>query len=567
MATKAARIKAGFTLGGEQAEADPLAGHAFVESGLYEVIADRRDTRCFLIGRTGSGKSAALQHLEDTEPDHVIRISPEDLSLPYITDLQVIKYMDSLDVKLDLFWIALWKHVLLVEIIRHRYGVTSPETKQRFLTSLKERLIRQPGKQAALEYLEEFEGKFWIDADERVREITDRFTERLGADSSVATSLAPVSVKGSLSALTEQTTESRSEMADRYQRIVNETQLSKLNQMLTVLNEEILDEANFTYIVIDDLDRDWVDERLSNDLIRCLFRTVLDMQRVENLKIVVALRSNIFQELDFGASGGQEEKFRALMLEMRWTGALLEEILDERVKLAAESSNLPAKTFKDLTPHANNTRGNPIQYILQRTLLRPRDAIAFANQCFSVAAGKHRLSWDDIHAAERQYSANRLLALRDEWKQTYPGIDQVVLKFRGAPARMTRGEFQDRLDECMLLMTAPEFTGVRWMTDLSRAMWESSADTASWNELYQPLLSLLYRIGLVGCAISGSAAPLFFADDALLVESESTVDRCEWFHVHRMFHRALDVSRAGERKEQQQAFASGETGSRISVHN
>ncbi|CNL41460.1 Uncharacterised protein [Mycobacterium tuberculosis] len=44
----------------------------------------------------------------------MIRISPEDLSLPYITDLQVIRFMDSLNVKLDLFWIALWKHVLLV---------------------------------------------------------------------------------------------------------------------------------------------------------------------------------------------------------------------------------------------------------------------------------------------------------------------------------------------------------------------------------------------------------------------------------------------------------------------
>lgn len=547
MAAKAARIRSGFTLGGEQAEADPLVGNAFVESGFYDVIADRQDPRCFLIGRTGSGKSAALQHLEEMESDHVIRITPEDLSLPYITDLQVIRFMDSLDVKLDLFWIALWKHVLLVEIIRHRYGVNSPETKQRFLASLKERLKRQPGKQAALDYLDEFEGKFWCDADERVREITDRFTERLGAEGGMSASVGGISGSASASGSTEQMSESRSEIADRYQRIVNETQLSKLNQMLTVLNEEILDEANFTYIVIDDLDRDWVDERLSNDLIRCLFRTVLDMQRVDNLKIVVALRSNIFQELDFGASGGQEEKFRALVLEMRWTEALLEQVLDQRVRVAASKSNLDAKTFRELTPHANSTRGNPVQYILQRTLLRPRDAIAYANQCFAAAAGKHKLTWDDIHSAERQYSTNRLLALRDEWKQTYPGIDQVVHKFRGAPARMAKADLQTRLDDCMLLMTAPEFSGVRWMTDLSRAMWESNAGERSWFELYQPLLSLLYNIGLVGCAVGGTGAPLFFSDDPLMVDSESTVDRCEWFHVHRMFHKALDVTRAGER--------------------
>jgi hypothetical protein len=395
--------------------------------------------------------------------------------------MQVIRFMDSLDVKLDLFWIALWEHVLLVEIIRHRYGVNSPEAKQRFLANLREKLHRQPGKQAALDYLDEFEGKFWCDAEERVREITDRFTERIGADGSVAAGVPGFAVKGSANAATEQMTESRSELADRYQRIDNETQLSKLNQMLTVLNEEILDEANFTYIVIDDLDRDWVDERLSNDLIRCLFRTVLDMQRVVNLKIVVALRTNIFQELDFGTSGGQEEKFRALVLEMRWTVPLLEEILDERVRVAGERSQLEATTMRELTPHTNNTRGNPIHYMLDRTLLRPRDAIAYANQCFAVAAGKTRLTWDDIQGAE-----------------------------------------------------------------LSRAMWEVGAEERSWFDLYHPLISLLYGIGLIGCATTGSAAPMFFSVDPLLVESESSLSRCEYFHVHRMFHKALDVERAAD---------------------
>lgn len=545
MASKA-RIRSGFTLGGEQAEADPLASEAFVETGLYDVLADRKDTRSFLVGRTGSGKSAALQHLEEAEDGRVIRISPEDLSLPYITDMQVIRYMDSLNVKLDLFWIALWKHVLLVEIIRHRYGVNSPEAKQRFLVSLREKLKRQPGKQAALDYLEEFEGKFWCDADERVREITDRFTERLGAEGGLGASGMGLAANLGASASTEQTVEMRSEMADRYQRIVNETQLSKLNQMLVVLNEEMLDDAHFTYVVIDDLDRDWVDERLSNDLIRCLFRTVLDMQRVKNLKVVVALRTNIFQELDFGASGGQEEKFRALVLEMRWTPALLEEVLDHRVRVAASGTDLEATSMRELTPHANNTRGNPINYILERTLLRPRDAIAYANQCFSVAAGKTRLMWEDIQGAERQYSSNRLLALRDEWKPTYPGIDRVIQKFHGAPARMAKEDFQRRLEDAMVLTGDPEFPGVRWMTDFSRSMWEGGGDEKTWFELYQPLASLLYSIGLIGCAVSGSSAPVFYTADPLLADSASSLERCEYFHVHRMFHRALDVERSNE---------------------
>jgi hypothetical protein len=94
--TKRSKFKSGFTLGGEQAEADPLLTEAFFESGDYDVIRSKRDPRCFVIGRTGAGKSAAFQRIEEEVGDHVIRINPEDLSLPYITDLQVIRYLDSL---------------------------------------------------------------------------------------------------------------------------------------------------------------------------------------------------------------------------------------------------------------------------------------------------------------------------------------------------------------------------------------------------------------------------------------------------------------------------------------
>jgi len=164
MSKKVARTKLdiSFTLGGEQAEADPLLHSAFLETGASSVLRSKADERCFVVGRTGAGKSAALQHLEDTDPNHTIRINPEDLSLPYITGLDAIQYLDSLDVNLDQFWMALWKHVLLVEIIQHRYKVSTPSVKQTVVQTLRDKLARDPGKQAALDYLEEFSGKFLV---------------------------------------------------------------------------------------------------------------------------------------------------------------------------------------------------------------------------------------------------------------------------------------------------------------------------------------------------------------------------------------------------------------------
>src|SRR5262245_24163401 len=94
-------LRSGFNLGGEQAEADPLLERAFFEWAGYLVVEAPDDPHCFLIGRTGSGKSAVLQRLEEVHPRRVIRINPEDLSLPYIIDLGVIRQLDALDVHLD----------------------------------------------------------------------------------------------------------------------------------------------------------------------------------------------------------------------------------------------------------------------------------------------------------------------------------------------------------------------------------------------------------------------------------------------------------------------------------
>jgi hypothetical protein len=539
------KLRSDFNLGGEQAEADPLLQEAFYESGDYLAIESDLDPRCFIIARTGSGKSAALHKLKERYAEKVIRITPEDLSLPYITDLGVIRHLDSLGVHLDLLFIALWKHVLLVELIRQRYKVDSPAAKQNFLQNLKEQVKRDPAKQAALDYLNEFEGKFWCEADERVREITQQFERRIDAEAKAGLQLPGVGqASGGSGTGTSYSTEVRAEQARRFQRIVNDTQLARLNKMLNVLDEDILDKPqNFTWVIIDDLDRDWVDERLVNSLIRCLFRTVLDLKRVRHLKVLVALRTNIFEQLDFSErSGGQEEKFRSLILKMRWAREDLEYMLDERARTAGNRGELIISDVRDLLPHRNRTRGDPLDYILDRTLLRPRDAIAFVNECLSLVGGRGRISWNIIHAAERSYSEKRLLALRDEWKLSYPGIESVFDIFRRASSPLSRDEVTKYLDDIMLLLADRDFRGVVWLTKLSKQMWDAGPGEHDWFDLYQPVAGLLFKLGFLGCAPSRGRKPIYVYDDVNFSDRPDNLSPAASFHIHRAFHAALDIT-------------------------
>jgi hypothetical protein len=339
-------------------------------------------------------------------------------------------------------------------------------------------------------------------------------------------------------------TEVRSEMAERYQRIVNETQLPRLNKMIAVLDDEILDTPQqFTYVVIDNLDRDWVDEQLANDLIRCLFRATLDLVRVRNLKVVVALRTNILEHLNFGGrTGGQEEKFRALSRHVHWTRSELEALADERVRVAGERWGLgDVEHIKDLLPAATQTRGRPLDFIFDRTLMRPRDLIAFLNECISNAIGKTRLSWTDLQRSEVGYSGERLLALRDEWKPTFPDIDKVFDLFRGCPEEMSRDEFTPLLDQAALLPASASFAGVIWMTELTEPLW-SGIGVQEWPDLYQPLVKLLYDVSFIGLRTVDTRVH-FSYEDAGYADLQSNLGPGSRFLVHPAFWAALDILR------------------------
>ena len=215
-------------------------------------------------------------------------------------------------------------------------------------------------------------------------------------------------------------------------------------------------------------------------------------------------------------------------------------MLDHRAQAAAEQHAmvLPV-TIDDLVPSPNRTRGNALDYILDRTLMRPRDAIAYLNECFTLASGKPRLTWAMIHSAERSYSHKRLLALRDEWKSTYPAIDRVLQKFHQANVPMTRTELTKILDEAILLMVDRQFEGQEWMEDLSSPAWDKAIN--DWAEMYRPLVRLLYNFGFLGCRLSGAASEMYVYDSPEFTESLTNLNSTAEFYIHPAFRAALEA--------------------------
>jgi len=539
MATK---FRANFRFGGPAAESDPLLPDAYFDNGDFSAVEDFRDHHRFIIGRTGAGKSAAFRHLGQLYPEKVVQMSPENVALPFITNLDVLRRLSDLNVHLDPFFNALWKHVILTEILKHRYTITSRIVKKNVFDQLMESFNRDEAKQSALAYLNEFGESFWCETHERVREVTDKFEKKIMAAGKLGAGIGDVGMKAELDVENAQTQVVRTELAERYQRIVNETQLPRLNKMLRILGDEILDSKHHqTYLVIDDLDRDWVDDKIANLLIRCLFTAILDMQAIKNLKVLVALRTNIFQQLQYGEKlrGGQEEKFRGLALDIRWTKNDLIGLMEERALAACRYYHVsPERTLDKMLPRGPKRHDSPVDYILSNTLMRPRDAIVYLNESVRLAAGTDHISWTNINEARHSYSENRLLALRDEWKEPYFGIDRALEKFRGAPNAMNQSDLGKILDEIALLPADPKFPGVVWVTELCSGIWESQAN--DWIGTYGPLVRWLFNIGFLGL-MTRSGKEVYSFSDPFATDDPAMLGKYPKFVVHRAFRPALNI--------------------------
>jgi len=532
------RLRRGTNIGAVDAESDSLyLENCFVDTGDVDALLDCQDPRCLILGRTGVGKTALIRRILKVAP-HAKELSPESLALNYLANSNIINFFEAAGVGLDIFYTLLWRHIITVELLKLKFGIQDQQRQVNFFEYAKTKLARNRAKERALQYLRQWGDHFWEETEYRTKE----FTEKLETDlkGSVKVEVGHIAALGAEGAR-RLSAEQKVEVHQRGMQVVNGVQVKELHDIIEFLGDDIFTDSNDTFfVVIDRLDEDWVDDRIRFKLIKALIEAVRTFRHVVNVKIIVAMRTDLHYRVirETTRAGFQEEKYRSHYLMVRWTREQLVKLLDVRVAFMFKRQyTLDDVRLGDILPRNQLEQRNPEVYIIDRTFFRPREAIIFLNECLARSENQTRISVRVLRQAEVTYSNERLISLADEWRREYPGLSEAItfLNRRENPFRIENISPDDcqKLAEHILancrIADDPIF-------QLCEEFYTSGGKKPG--ELLEGIIGIFYHVGLVGIKPDPQMGRQWsFVDAPMLTKGQlkpqSTID------VHKTFWAAL----------------------------
>lgn len=515
----------------------------FVDIGDFEVLEDTDAPQSIVLGRTGIGKSALLEQLEKNS-ERVIRIEPEELALRHVSNSTILNFFEGLGVNLDIFYSLLWQHTLAVELIKHKYNIDCPQAKLNFIESITGLLSGSQKKQQALKYIEEWGDKFWVDTETRIKEFTDKLEASL--KSTIDSNVPGISLMGEAGAILSE--EQKSEVIHYGKKVVSSVQIEKLSKIVSLLADDIFtDPQKKVYILIDRLDENWVEDGLRYKLIRALIETIKKFRSIAPVKIVITLRTDLLERVldKTRDSGFQREKYNSLFLHLGWNKDQLMNLLDSRVNHLLKHKYTSGNVcFNDVFPEKID-KVTSAEYILDRTLLRPRDAIMFVNFCLKESQGKSQITSSIIKVAEKSYSADRIESLKYEWFVEHPLLGKYIEILHHKSTNFKVSSITDEQLELIILELAesPELNldaVVKSAHSYMKSKYPASQGYMS--QVRQNILFVLYKVGVVGIKVDG-ASTVKWSHDRSQDLTARKIENTSIVYIHKMLWRALAIDK------------------------
>ena len=521
------KLKKSFQIGSPDAETDEYVLNAFINIDNLDEILDSKNQKSILLGRTGSGKSAIIKYIKSTQ-ENVCSIEPEAMSLRFLSNSTILRYFNSIDVNLNLFYKVLWKHVFIVELLKMFFDESGNSIKQKtFFDRIKDRITKDKKdfskKNRAIKYMETWSNDFWQQTEMLVKSFEENIQKKF-ADS-VSLDIETVKL-----GLTDEKFRSESfiyEAKNKAESIISNSQVIELLDIIEIMKTDLFNNHQKKYyILIDDLDKGWVEDSVRLDLIGAMIDVIKEFRQLTGVKIIISLRENLNEIvfLKHEHKGLQREKLKPLYSYLLWNKEELKGLVDKRLKILSEDQlNIKEAFYEERRGHKKG-----FDYILNRTFYRPRDIISFLNHMIENSNNNTNFTNDIISKAEPSYSLDRFQALEDEWFENYGKISHICDFLKGSSnGFQLKSINEEKFADIYLEEKYKDF----FRGDLKKAVNDWKIDLINFQSFLKKVIYILYRIGIIGVKKGANFQTAFYYTKEVLIEKVDIANSSK-FYIH-----------------------------------
>jgi len=328
------------------------------------------------------------------------------------------------------------------------------------------------------------------------------------------------------------------------QEIISHIQIGDLNMARDYIGSIVLDDPQKPcYVLIDDLDRFVVDDPLVYDLIRGLILEIYDWKKIKNAKIIYVLRNNIINKIEdeFKTRSYQKEKLEDQRYYLAWMRQELIELINKRLqKISEDLDFINTPTLPEILSKRSSRNPSGLDYILARTLDRPRDIIDYINTAGASCIGKEKISIKVLQDVEDFYSRGRLKALYDEWRDNYPELNIITKIVRDFPPRFNISLWSE--SDLIDIFADSQIKKGGWIDTQCQKFQEDYASNPrlALDKCIRKFVKLLFEVGALGVKISEGGTTRYCHTGGPLL-SDVELDGDPQVVIHPMFHQALGI--------------------------
>ena len=510
-------FKRALNLGSGAAENDgEFLNACFVETPEYETLLDYSDRRMILLGRTGSGKTALLKYIRP-HVDVYIEIRPDTFALQYISNMPFISSLAKYGVNLEVFYKFLWLHEIMSKVIKGYFTYN----RKNFISLFSEHITNSGRIEQMKKYFTEY-GEVFFEANS-AENITNMMEQ------SVAAKVGLPNLGYLRGNLTETQKREIQTAASEY---INTKQISQLKNIITLLKEYLSkNKQRRIFVAIDDLDQHWIGDETKYKLLSALLDSIRNFVDMPCLKIVLAMRSDLLTRTCV-ETNRQNEKDTAFTLKINWTKPMLWGVLNKRIQylFAHKYQKRYRVSCEDVFQAKVN--GEPISdYLINRTMMRPRDLITFVNFCIEHSDAKSVIDAESIYEAEKEFLHERIQALKSEWNSVYPNIDALLTLLYKMPNDFEVADVLKCYGMCEdVLLNAQNTDGM-----LVQAFLKTPKDNeALKRNNIQSLINIWFVLGVVG---KREGDVVIYSTPSRDMLDDRDFHDADWFEMHPLFRR------------------------------